>query len=51
MRDSGKDRCDEIKLRKLIDFPFFSHEDLREINRNSIISNDLENGVERDMNT
>jgi hypothetical protein len=46
MRDSGKDRCDEIKLRKLIDFPFFNQEDLREINRHSIISNDLENGVE-----
>ena len=31
MRESGKDRYNEIKLNKLYDFPFFNHDDLEHI--------------------
>ena len=46
LRDSGKDRGNEIKLTKLRDFPFFTDNDYQEIRKKSFFQSDLVNGRE-----
>lgn len=41
MRDSGKDRPDEIKLNKLLDCPFFTQEDFNEVRRHSFLQTEV----------
>ena len=47
MRDSGKDRVDEIKIKKLKEFPFFTQEDYNELKPFTFMTTDLHNGQEQ----
>ena len=42
MRDSGKDRVDEIKLNRLLDCPFFTDQDFNEIMGQSFLQTELD---------